>query len=116
MSGSFISSTIKLKYFKLAEFNGILGGSDYGLTDNNNRPNFLKPEKLESNTLGMSASEANTFTKHFGLLIGHKIPINEPNWEFYKTLIEFLGIVESRIITENIIQKRKVTDSFGFEL
>ena len=100
---------IKLKYFKLAEFNGILGGSDYGLTDNNNRPNFLKPEKLESNTLGMSASEANTFTKHFGLLIGHKIPINEPNWELYKTLIEFLSLIESRIITENIIQKTKVT-------
>ena len=44
---------IKLKYFKLAEFNGILGGSNYSLIDDNNRPNFL-----ESNTVGMSASEA----------------------------------------------------------
>ena len=43
--------------------------------------------------LGMSASEAHTFLKHFGMIIGHKIDGGDEHWEAYISLNEIVTIL-----------------------
>ena len=87
------------KIFKLDFLNGRIGCYDFGLTKKGNRPPFIKHEKLVSEVLGLSASESVTFTKHFGLIIGDKVPKEDEYWQLYTCLCEIMRFLDKRSFT-----------------
>lgn len=78
------------KYFTLEELNNRIFHFDHGKSETNKIPLI---SSIDRDKLKMSGSETLLFTRMFGVLIGDKVPEDDPFWLLYLKLREILHIV-----------------------
>ncbi|KAL7296150.1 hypothetical protein TKK_0010692 [Trichogramma kaykai] len=64
-------------------------------------------EKLQAHTLGFSASEMSSFTKHFGVIVGDLIPTDDVHYEGYRFLRKLISIIDLKTYNEEDIKEMK---------
>lgn len=87
--------------FTLDEINAEISVFNFGF-DNHNKPPLLTENIFKKSSYNVSASECSILIKYFGLLIGHRVPLNDPVWELYLALRKILDIVGSRVLRKDI--------------
>lgn len=80
------------KLFTLDYLNNNIKSHDYSITNNSNIPTEISSNQLKNSTIKMSAAEMFTFVTHFGILVGHLIPLDDPVWQVYTILRQILAI------------------------
>jgi len=95
-----IQQCIAKGYFTLNSLNATIICFDYGCHDIGSRPPMIRQEHLDKGKLHFSAAEMMCFTTIFGLLIGDKVPEDEPGWRLYILLKETLDIVLAPSVLE----------------
>lgn len=71
-----------INFFTLQELNNIIIAYDYD-TYCSNVPPSIPLEHIKAGKIHMSAAEMMTFVRHFGLMVGHFIPKDDPVWKFF---------------------------------
>lgn len=88
-----INFYLKRGYFTLPFLNNRIEGFNYGLVDKSSKPPCLSSSSANEVNLKLSASESFNLVKYFGMLIGDKIPAEDPVWELYIKHRQILGIL-----------------------
>lgn len=83
-----------LKLFPLQVLNERIVCFDYG-PDKSSKPSVLNIERIQKNTIRLSASEMMSLIRYFGILIGDFIPRNDPVWCLYTLLRQIIDLVTS---------------------
>lgn len=82
--------------FDLDHLNKVIQKFDYGsYTESNKIPIIKKEHILQKEKLKMSASECLCFIRYFGLLVGDRVPEDDPVWAIYIKLREIVDYVTS---------------------
>ena len=79
-------------YFDIDFLNNRITYFDWGAYESNKVP-LIDEKKLKKGTIRFSASEMWTFVIYFGLLVGDRVPENDPVWKFYLLLREIVSII-----------------------
>lgn len=92
------------KYFTLQELNDRIRYFDYGPIDKKNMPPPLSDKFSPKNKkISMTAKEMWTFVLHFGLMMGTRVPTNDPVWLFYHTLRDIVCLVTSSSLKKKML-------------
>lgn len=85
---------ITKQYFTLDNLNDRMSSMDFGVMENGNRPVDITVERInsKSETLKMSSSEMFFFAHHFTLMIGDRVPNEDPVWQLLLTAIKFFDM------------------------
>lgn len=89
------------KFFSLDLLNNRL--QFHNFLDKNKPPAITRTQVLQRHIV-FSASEMNSFVKNLSLIIGDLIPLGNPLWELYLTLLEIIEIVTSKQITLECVE------------
>ena len=89
-----------------------IGSFNFWIILNADHPAFIKEKKFEKKiSLGLTTSRTYLFTRYFGLIFGHKVPIKDQYWELYTMLCNLLIIIDKRWFTSVILANLKQTIS-----
>ena len=84
---------ISKKYFTLATLNKAIEYFPYKWTDRTNRPHPVPLAYASNKTIGGNAHENWSLLRFFTLLLGQKVPINEPAWQLLGDLKDIVDLV-----------------------
>ena len=94
---------ISKKYFTLAAFNKAIQDFPFKWTDKTNRPHSVPLTYASRKTIGGNAHENWSLIRFFPLLVGHKVPIDEPAWKLLADLKDIVEVVVSPVQTQESI-------------
>lgn len=83
---------IKKKYFDINYLNKRMRSMDFGEMEKGNLPVEITIEKLKSEKLKMTSSEMYFFAHHFTLIIGDRVPDEDPVWQLVLKSIDFFDL------------------------
>lgn len=83
---------IKKKYFDLEFLNDRIKSINFGRMEEGNKPSIIKANHLSAFKFRMSASEMFFFTHHFTLLVGSRVPNDDPVWHHVLTTVRFFDL------------------------
>lgn len=89
---------ISKKYFTLGALNEVIADFPYKWTDQTNRPHSLKHASRK--TIGGNAHENWCLIQFFPLLLGQKVPTDEPAWKLLADLKDIVEVVVSPVQTQ----------------
>lgn len=95
------------KYFSLEVLNNIIELFSYGACDSNKFPS-VSPDFATRDKLKMSGSETLLFVRMFGLLVGDRVPQEDPLWILYLKLRELLDKCMSKSLSTRTSVSLKV--------
>lgn len=98
-----LSVFIKKKYFTLLELNAAIRSFDFKGTDKTNKPHPIPLHFGSKKTVGGNAHENWCLIRFVPLLIGQKVPCEEPAWHVLTDLKDIVDLVVSPIHTEESI-------------
>lgn len=83
-----LNTFIKNKYFTLSELNDLINQFPFKFTDNltGNRPQSIPVNFVSRGTIGGNAHENWALIKSLPLIIGPRIPSDDPAWQILMTL------------------------------
>lgn len=102
---------IKKGYFSLDQLNQLKFDLSYGEIESNNKSSPIVMKRLVARRLMMSASEMNTFARHFVFMVGHLVPTSDPAWQFYLMTMKFVELMDLTNYPENVLTDLKQTIS-----
>ena len=94
---------IKKKYFSLIELNDVIHQFPYKWSDKTNRPHLVPGNFSKRKSVGGNAHENWCLLRLLPLMIGLKVPEDEPAWQMLMTLKSILELVMSPSHTEESI-------------
>lgn len=99
-----IISLISEGSFSLDRLNQLKFDLLYGEGDANNKSPPIDLKRLKAKKLLMSASEMNTFARHFVFMVGDLVPKSNTTWQFYLKTMEFVELMDLTSYTEADLQ------------
>ena len=90
-----LESLVAAKYFSLDELNAAIQFFDYSNSDRNSKPSTLS----SFTSIHLNAAEAMCLIRNLPLMIGSKIPREEPHWQLLTMLMGIMDIVFAPEIT-----------------
>lgn len=93
-----IINLINKNYFTLDELNSNVKYHDYGPFIKNKKIDPITVDDLEKTKLRTSGEEMKVLLINFGLIIGHRVDHDCPEWHLYIVLRQILSIVTSKTI------------------
>ena len=94
---------IKKKYFSLIELNEAICHFPFKWSDKTNRPNLIPANISTRKSVGGNAHENWCLLRLLPLIIGLKVPEQEPVWQMLMTLKDIVDFVMSPVHTEESI-------------
>lgn len=114
-----ILKLIELKRFTIDELNNRIQGFDYGYCEASNRPGILEIKNLKKRSLPFTAAETLCFVRHFGLIIGDYITVEDKQlWRFYEVIVEIVNILLSPTVrcNDKILLRNLITEHHSLYL
>lgn len=94
---------ISKKYFTLVTLNKAIEDFPYKWTDRTNRPHPVPLTYASRKTIGGNAHENWSLLRFFPLLLGQKVPTDEPAWQLLADLKDIVDLVVSPVQTKESI-------------
>lgn len=94
---------ISKKYFTLDTLNKVIEDFPYKWTDKTNRPHSVPLTHASRKTIGGNAHENWNLIRFFPLLLGQKVPTDEPAWKLLLDLKDIVEVVVSPVQTQESI-------------
>lgn len=93
-----LNTFIKNKYFTLSELNDLINQFPFKFTDNltGNRPQSIPVNFVSRGTIGGNAHENWALIKSLPLIIGPRIPSDDPAWQILMTLKDIVELSVAR--------------------
>jgi len=87
-----ISGLIEKNYFSMAELNNRILMFNYGVTEKQNTPPFIRDTDIKKGCIIMSASEMLCLVRYFSLIVGELVPYNSDYWKLYLILHKIIDL------------------------
>ncbi|KAK0135157.1 hypothetical protein N1851_029028 [Merluccius polli] len=91
------------KYFTLFKLNEAISSLNFKCTDKTNRPHPVALSFVSKKTVGGNAHENWSLIRYLPLLIGWRVPCEEPAWQILTDLKDIVDLVVSPVHTEDSI-------------
>lgn len=98
-----LSKFIRDRYFTLSDFNNTVVNFPYKRKDSVNKPQVISNQFISKKTIGGNATENRTLLRLLPLLIGEKIPVDDPAWEMLLLLKRIVEICFAPVVHESEI-------------
>lgn len=98
-----LSVLIKKKYLTLFTLNEAISSFNFKWADKTNRPHPVALSFASKKTVGGNAHENWSLIRFLPLLIGQKVPCDEPAWQILTDLKDIVDLVVSPVQTEDSI-------------
>ena len=100
-----LAHCLEKKYFTVAELNAGILNFDFGYSNVSSRPGGIDEASLtkKDGKLRLSASSTWLLAKTLPLIIGTKVPADDPNWELYILLLKITDICTAHSCSKNTI-------------
>lgn len=102
---------ISAGFFTLDQLNQLKFDLSYGEVESKNKSPPIAIRRLKKKKLLMSASEMDTFARHFVFMVGDLVPKTDAVWKFYLKTMQFIELMDLTSYTENDLQNLTQTIS-----
>jgi hypothetical protein len=93
-----LETLITLQFFSLDYLNSCISSFDYDSSDRNSKPSTFS----SVTSMHLNAAEAMCFIRNLPLMVGNKIPREEPHWQLLLMLLDILDIVFAPRVTPGL--------------
>lgn len=97
----------KQKYFTLDDLNCRKNLFIYGNLNSSNIPDDIRDTNLAKQKIRMTANELITLTRFLPLIIGRLVPINDPVWIYFCSLLQIFYLVMMHNIPLDLVHRLK---------